>query len=139
MNEPVWSWHIEAGLVKLDNRQEFLDWSRSLPEKGEAVFRAIKSKRSANQRKYYFGVIVKTLCDFTGYSKDEMNEYLKAEFNPKTMTLFDNKGGGTLKIVGQSIEGEKTDKVETIYSDIREWAYEFFGLTIPLPHEVDYE
>jgi hypothetical protein len=126
---------LPDGKLELDRAQDFTTHKRTLiGKKIELTLRQQKSKRSRNQRAYYFGVIVKMLADQTGYSKDEMNELLKLKFNNKVLILG---GAGQGTTIGMSIENEKTDRVEEIYRDIREWAFEFFGLSIPEPNQVE--
>lgn len=45
---------------------------------------------SENQRNYYFGVPVKIIQDYTGYTKDETHRMLKAQFLLEYDTLLQN-------------------------------------------------
>ena len=99
-----------------------------------------KKTRSQKQRGYYFEVIVKTLCselwgETHSKSLEDMNDHLKKNFNPEYYTTPE----GIEEIRGKSIEKEKTDKVEEIYSQIRMYASREFNIYIPLPNETDYD
>jgi hypothetical protein len=82
-----------------------------------------KKKRSEGQRGYYFGVIVKMLCEELwgethAKAMEDMNDHLKKSFNPEYYTTPE----GNEEVRGKSIEKEKTDRVEEIYSQIRMYA-----------------
>lgn len=55
---------------------------RQLPAGREWVvtIKQATRKRSDEQNRYHFGVIVKTLCDATGYEKHDVHELLCGEF-----------------------------------------------------------
>jgi hypothetical protein len=94
-----------------------------------------KPCRTANQRKYYFGVIVTILAEHTGFSREEMNEELKLKFNKKGVQRSD----GSWLVYGGSIENEKVSECERIFEGIRLWAFEFMDLVIPLPAKIKNE
>ena len=90
-----------------------------------------KSKRrSDRQNAYYWGVIIETLSDRTGYSPEEMHEALKNKF----LGFYDKKTG--LRVVSSSAE-QNTVEFENYLSQIRAWACEN-GIFIPLPNEQIY-
>jgi hypothetical protein len=91
-----------------------------------------KPCRTANQRKYYFGVIVTILAEHTGFSREEMNEELKLKFNKKSVQRPD----GSWLVYGGSIENEKVSECERIFEEIRLWAFEYMDLVIPLPTKI---
>ena len=37
-------------------------------------------QRSKDQNNYYWGVVIETLCEYTGYTPDEMHDCLKRKF-----------------------------------------------------------
>ena len=52
----------------------------------------IKSNRSLNQNRYYFGAVLPPIAEYTGYSTEEMHEYYKARFLKKrTLTIGDDE------------------------------------------------
>jgi hypothetical protein len=103
---------------------------------GKDVGIAIKPESkgaTARQRRYYFGVIIKILCEFTGYSALEMHEILKAMF------LSDEKEiGGVVVRYSRSTEELSTIEKEEYHTNIREWASTDLGIYIPLPNEVSF-
>lgn len=87
-----------------------------------------RKSRSAQQSRYYFGVVVAILGDEFGYTKDEMHAALCHRF------LGDvDEQTGLMKI--GSTKDLSTAEFEEHMSRIREWASQHFGITIPLPNE----
>lgn len=88
------------------------------------------SKRSMNQNKYYWGVIVDLFAQNTGYSKEESHQelagmFLKYEAHGKAFT----RSTATLS----TLEFEQ-------YADkCRQWMDEMLGINVPLPNEVSEE
>jgi hypothetical protein len=82
------------------------------------------------QRKYYFGVIVSIMADYTGYSKDEMHDALKWQF----LRVPGEKG---LPDKVRSTESLSTVETEAYYEEIRRWALTQYGVFVPLPREVE--
>lgn len=95
----------------------------------EVVVKERSNKKSDRQRRYYFGVIVKLLCEETGYSLDEMHQLLK--------TLFLGYEKDEYSFV-RSTESLTTKECEEFHENVRQWAHETFEFTIPLPNEVDF-
>lgn len=89
-------------------------------------------KRSVPQNKYYWGVIIKMLCDLTGHEKDEIHEYLCNKFigADKSMYLF----GEMIKVRPKS-SILKTSEFKEYCKKIREWAYDKFGEHCDIPDE----
>src|SRR5213075_1155179 len=90
------------------------------------------ARRSDAANRYYFGVVVKTISDYTGYSPDETHAALKALHLPKHLTFADGNG----EVVGELVIGGSTRVLNTIeFSDflanVRAWAHDYLGLTIP--------
>lgn len=87
-----------------------------------------RKRRSDNQNRYYWAVIVKMLGDYFGYEGDEMHEALKMKF------LVISGGEGR----PDTIKG--TSKLTTIefneYIDkVIRWASQEFGVVIPDPNQ----
>lgn len=91
-----------------------------------------RKDRSGNQNRYYWGVVIKEWCNYTGYAADEMHEVLKAKFNPKE--LFFKNSGEAIKIGGSTAEMD-TLEFENYLDQIRIWSLKEHDLLIPLPNE----
>lgn len=90
--------------------------------------------RSLAQNAFYFGVVVACISDYTGYTPDEVHEFLKAKFLPSKIALADKNG----ELVEEITIGQTTTKLNKIQfgeyiEAIRQWAAETLDLNIPNP------
>ena len=116
------------------DKEAFRKYVDTLPKDGIYISAGkIKKTRSEQQRKYYYKVIVGTLCDFTGNGKHEMNEILKLHFNPKPAKDIE----GNNIMVGGSIEDETIQECERIFEEIRAFFAVECGVIIATPNEVN--
>lgn len=119
-----------------DSLKRLYDKLKARPEQLlEVIICNHKPARTAPQRKYYFGVIVSLLSEHTGFTREEMNEELKFKFNKKSVQRPD----GSWLVYGGSIESEKVGECERIFEEIRQWAFEYMNLVIPLPEKISNE
>ena len=93
-----------------------------------------RATRSLQANAYYWGVIVDLLSEHTGYTPDEMHEFLKAKFVPKKLAVQDGNG----VIVDELVIGGSTAKmnVNQFYeycAGIKEWAAMELDVFIPDP------
>ena len=89
--------------------------------------------RSIKQNRYYWGVIVKMLADYTGHDSIEMHEILKYKFNPRSIEV----DGKEVTIGGSTQELSTKEFIE--YNDrIKLWAVTTLNVTIPNVGEVEY-
>jgi len=88
-----------------------------------------EKKISDPQRKYYFGVLVKEISDYTGYSKDWTHRKLGWLFRQE-------KSKGTPFV--KSLTSLSTTETEEQNEAIRRWAAETLELSIKTPNEIDY-
>jgi len=92
--------------------------------------------RSVQANKYYWGVVVEAISDFTGYERDEVHELLKQLFLPKPLWLHDAEG----EVVGKLVISQSTTTltVTEFYNyveRIRRWAATTLHINIPDPNE----
>jgi hypothetical protein len=95
---------------------------------------------SKNLRGYYWGVVVKTIAEHTGYSIDETHENLQAKF----FIFYREDGTPYIKSTSKKSDWNSREFSEAIHN-IKQWAQEFFateehpeGLYIPEAGEIDY-
>lgn len=93
----------------------------------EVVVRKIKAKRSENQSRYYWGVVLELLSKELGYDQDEMHEILKYKF-------LQSHAMGMPYV--KSTTKLSTGEFEDYLSKIKRWAAEFLHIVIPDPNEV---
>ncbi len=91
-----------------------------------------KVKRSVQENRYYWGVIVKILADEFGYFPEEMHDVLKRLFlqyeKPNQIT-------GEVERFARSTKDLTTEEAEEYYDKIRIWALSEYSILIPLPNE----
>ena len=98
------------------------------------IIKPYKDSRSDNQNRYYWGVVIKLLCDEIGYLPEEMHEILKQKFL-STRTV---KIGGEEYSIPDSSSTLNTTEFEDYLSKIRTWASQDLELLIPLPNDIEY-
>lgn len=96
--------------------------------------------RTIKLNKYYWGVVIDTVANRTGYEPEELHEMFKKKFALKTR--FSLNGFKTDTIVEEFPQSTKMmSNVEFInyYEKIRRWFAEIFKENIPLPNEMTEE
>jgi hypothetical protein len=88
------------------------------------------SKRSLNQNRYYWGVIIDLFAQNTGYTKDESHQELA--------TLFLSYESHGKKWV-RSTTSLDTKEFEDYTEKCRTWMNDMLGIHVPLPNEVTEE
>lgn len=125
--------------AKVENRRVIhLDphkWNKQLIGlEGEVVQITIekrKKPRSNEQNRYYWGVVVKAISIYTGYTANEAHDALREHF---LSIPTDN----ALRLI-KSTTSLSTVEFEEYMMTIREWASaQEPPVYIPLPQEVDY-
>jgi hypothetical protein len=90
--------------------------------------------RSLPENRYYWGVLLKILSDYTGHTEEEMHEVCRSLFLNETITL-ETKEGISLKQIPRSSKELNTVEFEIYLAEIRQWASRDLGCYIPLPNE----
>lgn len=111
----------------LFKKQEFLSHLLNLKDGFyEFLLKKIQNDRSLRQNRYYWGVIIKSVSDYTGYFPDEIHNFFKNEF-------LRDESGKIPRI--KSTSRLSTSEFEEYLSRIRTFCSERIGITIPLPNE----
>lgn len=128
MNQ-VFSGTVKAGEVILNNPTRYLQEVRKLEGKQiEAIIRVYKSSRSNNQNNYYWGVVLPVLGGYFGYTADEMHDALKYKFL--------RRGAADLETVTSTTK-LNTAQFEEYLENVRRWAVTEYGVSVPLPNEIE--
>lgn len=118
----------EAGKLSLFDRAGFVALLRFHAGKRVVIEVAREKKdRSGQQNRYYWGVIIKTLAEVTGYSRDEMHDALRLKF----LKGDSREGLSTIK----STAGLSTAEFADYCEQVREWAAVSLGVLIAPPNE----
>jgi hypothetical protein len=88
-----------------------------------------KDGRSLNQNAYYWGVVIKLLCEHTGYFDDEMHEALKYKFLPNRPVEI---GRETIKVTSSSTKLNTKEFMDYV-EKIKAYAASELGVIIPDP------
>jgi hypothetical protein len=95
----------------------------------EVIVRKKSKKASLPQNRYYYGVIVKIISDFTGHTTDEVDNQLKWKF----LKQIDERGQ---EYVPSKMDLSTTDR-EAFHEKCRRWGAVVLELNIPLPGEYE--
>ena len=137
---PVFFGIIKKG--KLDivdhERQAIKRWCQTFKDnaKVDIVIRKHRSKRSNEQNRYYWGVVVPILALYFGHDNSEdMHTDLKEKFNPIESKLQSGKmiGGTTTKLSTVDFYSAEDSYVERICR----WAASEFSIYIPPPKKAE--
>ena len=78
---PIFRGRIEQGKICLERRDEFAKHIASLDGKPvELILKREVKRRGSAQNRYYWGVVLKTFGDGTGYQPEDLHEALKRRF-----------------------------------------------------------
>ncbi len=125
---PIFPGKIEKGKLLLDNVSSFNSYKTSFEGKRiQLILRKYKTQRSIPENNYYWGVIIKILADYLGYTPEETHEALKWKFLRK---------GGKIETV-RSTTDLTTTEAEIYYENIRIWSLTEYQVKIPLPNEIE--
>lgn len=91
---------------------------------------AWRKSRSAQQNRYFHGVVIAILGEHLGYFADEMRAALAHKFLGSV-----DEATGLMRIRGTS--DLSTVEFEDFMARVRQWAGEDLGVFIPLPNEYD--
>lgn len=118
------------------------DFYRSLSvfdgQEVEVEIRKRKKNRSQNQNRFYWGVFlpaVKSALIDIGYwmaNEEQVHDLLKLKFL-KTTSINENTGE-VMEILGTTTDMSTTD-FEMYLTQVRVWAAEYLGATLPVPNE----
>jgi hypothetical protein len=132
---PIFRGYVEKGRLQLEHRDKLDEYIPTLEGKRvEMTIKAESESRSVQQNRYYWGVIVKMLSDYTGHDQGEMHEILKYKFNPINIEI-----DGKEITVGGTTRDLTTTQFKDYNDRIKMWAITALNVTIPNVGEVDYE
>jgi hypothetical protein len=124
---------VEKGKLTLKNQQIFQEELKGLV--GEVVVTVAegRGKRSDAQNRYYWGIVMKLISDTTGYTPEEVHEFLKEKF------LTDKKhiviGGEERDIEKATTTRLTTKEFEEYIENIRAFASMELQINVPSPNE----
>ena len=133
---PIFSGDVVGKKLKLLQhvKKSISLWVSTFPNgtKLDITIRKHSEKRSNEQNRYYWGIVIPILADHFGHDNaEEMHEDLKQEFNPVPSKINPEKiiGGSTTKLSTIDFFSADTSYIERI---IR-WASMEHGVFVPPP------
>lgn len=102
----------------------------------DIVIRKHKGKRTNEQNRYYWGVVIPILADFFGHDNSEdIHEDLKLKFNPIQSKIDSTKkiGGSTTKLSTVDFYSAEDSYIERIVR----WSASEYGVYIPPPKKAE--
>lgn len=107
-----------------------MDVTRYNSKTVEVTIKEYKPKRSNQLNQYYWGVVVKIISDYTGYTKEETHELLKQTFLKKKVLIEDTWYDTT----DSTTKLNNKEMLEFI-EEVKQWAAQTLYVYIPDPHE----
>lgn len=103
------------------------------PSKAWAVdIKPYRRKRTSDQNRYYWGVVLKIIADETGHEAQDLHEYfLGMIYGWQEYTVL----GELRKRPARRSSDMKTDEMSAYWEAIRAWAAQNLGIYIPEPGE----
>lgn len=133
MTTPIFHGSIMKGRLTLDNPERYLVYMAGLEGKRvEVVLRKKRSKRSDQQNRYYWGIVVQILANHCGYEPDQMHEALKYKF------LSDHQEDSSGLITIRSTASMTTDEFAQYVNRVVRWAAESLGVYVPSANDMEY-
>jgi hypothetical protein len=126
---------VEGGKLHLPNRRLFADLVRTLrPGPYELTISRLRATRSVQANRFYWGVVVQLISEYTGFTPEEVHEWAKAKFLPKRLALLGGNGEVVDEyVIGGSTRKLKTDEFYDYVEKVRTFAQEQLGLIMPEP------
>ncbi len=109
--------------------------SASLPKCKRCGYSPSGKSRSSPQNKYYWGVVIQTLSEETGYEVNEMHEIIKHKFLTEHRIVKGNKGQVLQMQLSGSTASLDTKQFEDLMSRIRIWASKELSIYLQEPNE----
>jgi len=129
---------VSDGKGKLEAKSKMLKYISTL--KDGVYYMVVKREfrqRSLRMNSYYWGVVVKILCEYTGYTKDEMHEFLKLKFN--SIRRFSPVLNKDLPRVPQSTAKLDNGAFIDYWTEIQRWAAMGGDETMAGPYDIQFE
>ena len=133
---PIFEGNIVEHKLKLFNhvKKAIALWCRTFKNgtKVEIVIRKAKTKRTNEQNRYYWGVVIPILADYFGHDcAEDIHEDLKLKFNPIESKIDSTKkiGGSTTKLSTIDFYSAEDSYIERICR----WAASEYDIYIPPP------
>ncbi len=128
---PKFKGKVKDGKIKFYTENSFNNYIQGLEDKEVSiVVKRFAKQRSGQQNKYYWGVVLKSISDFTGYDTEDLHTHFKYHFLRKKV--------GKLTAFRSTRDLDTLDFTEYIDKVIR-FARERLSVEVPTPDSMDYD
>ncbi len=114
---------------------EYWQWLNSQPLPVKVLTQRMELQRTIDQNSYLFGVVYKTISDYTGHTVDEIHEFYKDRFNFEYSL---NPRTGEFELRYKSSTEETTASMGEFIDKVVSHAVNELGIGIPEANEVFY-
>lgn len=130
---------VREGKMKIIFRKRFEQELKNLRDGEYILLLKRKGKRTDQQRKYYFGVMVIMITaelKRLGNNVDEetVHEWLKVKFNP---VYIHNEAGEVIDTIGGSTTDLNKEQMSELIDRVIVWVQDNLNLSIPSPTTVE--
>ena len=135
------SGEVRGGKLRIRDRATFDESLRTLRDglQVEVEITRLLATRSPQQNKYYWGVVIQSLCDLSGYAPQEMHDICKLQFIPKHLGVTRATGDVVAEFtLGGSTRTLTTIEFQNYCEQIKQWAAAELDVYIPDPDERGY-
>ena len=133
--------YIKAGRLMIRQRAAFDSAISGLKDgwEVEVEILRLRATRSQQANRFYWGVVLHTLSQHTGYTPEELHDLMKCKFLPKERAFLDGNGEVVEKFVlGGSTRSLDVGEFATYVNQIRDWAGAALACYIPDSDEAGY-
>lgn len=117
---------------KNESKSKLFDHLKTLSDVYKIEIKKDKEKRSGNQNRYYWGVVIQMISEHTGFFPDEAHELLKQKFLSYDKAF---KSTGEAFTISRSTTDLDTWEFENYLEQCRIFAAVEIEIVIPLPNE----
>ena len=131
---------IRNGRLVIHDRKAFDSAVRGLKEGWEVDIEIsrFRATRSVQQNRYYHGVVLQAISEFTGMDSATLHDLFKVKFLSREEAVVNTAGEIVDKVIlGTGTRGLTVDEFTAYIEQIRVWAAEKLGLDIPEAHELE--
>lgn len=120
------------------DRDEVLNAVKAWPDLDDVTLTiaTVDAKRSNQANRYLWGVVYPAISEYTGQDKEDIHDEMCARFTTETVSYVNPKTGELIETeVTRRTSGMTVTRFHRFVEDVRLFAAEFFGVTVPDPSE----
>lgn len=125
---------IVEGHITFSDKYRWTEYLRQIEGKYVDIeVKIYRKKRTLDQNAYWWGVVMQTLSENTGYEKEEMNDLIESMFLSKELEIE-----GVVYTVPGKVKNLSTVEFNELKERVQRWAAIDLGIDIPDPEQIIY-